>query len=262
MVQGQDLCCLLPIQSNLHFLEYESVRSIRVGGRNWSTWHEISKWYGFHGNSVCLFIGCSENLYEIKLPCETVLAKGMKGKLTKLSTTSSNQLLVVTEHGYPTGFSLVIQQFSNALIFPAKSYTLSAMISEVSDVVQISSGNYIFSYRSKDTNKYQISELSADGERIIRTFSPPVVFQSWCPTYLSITEDDEIFIADDRPKEGRVLLLDSQWTEIRTIADSIDRPQRLHYLKEKQKLILGTGQSDVWTSSVLIFNLQPRINKC
>ena len=88
---------------------------------------------------------------------------------------------------------------------------------------------------------YQISELSNDGRKFIKTFDPRSVKLTWIPAHLAFYDDGQLFVSDW--SRDRVYLLSSQLTDPRILLNRfrhhLIRPQRLCYVREKQKLIVG-----------------------
>ena len=147
-------------------------------------------------------------------------------------------------------------------------------------VVQSSNGNFIILHGSRDIPPvYRISEVSIDGTKTIRSTESSEL-QDWWPQHLSIDEDDNIFVADQ--KNDVVILFNPRLDEHRNLLSreehrisgpktlcyvrdehlsiaSLNRddhhirgPQRLCYVRAKQMLIVGHG----WASpSVSLFSL-------
>ena len=98
----------------------------------------------------------------------------------------------------------------------------------------------------KRVMKWGISELTRDGQMVIRRFIPSNETQQLNdPHYLSLDSDDQVFVADN--ENDRVILLDSdlKWNRIlcptkeETEETKIRRPWRLCYDEEKKQLIVG-----------------------
>ena len=115
--------------------------------------------------------------------------------------------------------------------------------------VQSSNGNFIILHRSRDDPPVSlISEVSIDGTKIIRTFDPrsieSIESKDWRPRYLSMDEDDNIFVADYY--KNRIVLLNPRLDKYRILVNrdqhQIDGPHKLCYVRDKQMLIVGDGQ--------------------
>ena len=184
---------------------------------------------------------------KIKLPSKQLTIDykiNSIGSSRKMSITSSDQMLLFGKRGRPERFYIDIYTPAEPNFQLTKSILLSTNVSVESNVVQTSTGNFIFAYH--ENNAYLISELSADGKKLIRTVDPLDLSVDLWPSYLAISKHDEVFIADT--KGGRILLLNP---EFRSFISPISGLQRLQYLQEEHQLIVGTTDA-----RVLIYDLK------
>jgi len=90
----------------------------------------------------------------------------------------------------------------------------------------------------KKLRNFVISELTGDGQMVIRRFFPSNETQELNTLRsLSLDSDDRVFVADSG--YGRVILLDSdlQWNRI--LCSTIQGPKRLCYDEEKKQMIVA-----------------------
>ena len=196
---------------------------------------------------VVLCLTSSYKTLKIKLPSKQLTTdSNIKciDNSKKMSITSSEQMLIVRKRGEPARFYLDIYTPAEPKFELTKSILLSSNVSVEFNVVQTSTGNFIFAYLEK--NVYIIGERSADGKKFIRTVNPSESSVYSKPSYLAISKHDEVFIADTQG--GRILLLNP---EFHTFVSPISRLQRLQYLQEEHQLIVGTTNS-----RVLIYDLK------
>lgn len=149
-----------------------------------------------------------------------------------------------------------------------------------SHAVETSTGNFIISHRweegdyeettdereqfvgkdigSSGRRMYAVSELSRDGQTVIRRFIPSNEAQQLNrPEYLSLDSEDRVFVAD--LGNDRVVLLDSDLKWDRIIYSSaeeseemrIPQPGRLCYDKDMKQLIVA----EYFGSKVNVYNL-------
>ena len=232
-----------------------------------------------------IFIGTTNGSYwyliKIKIPSRAVKKCRMTGKLYKLSTTSSDHILAVVCRGDPTYYYIDLYETSDTLP-QTKSIMLSSAIKNVSNVVQNSEKNFIFAYQNKDSEVNVISELSADGKKILRTFNPSALdvgMKSWKPVYLSIDENGDLFIAASYKKEANkeakkevkqaktvqgVFFLNSGLNKFQVLSDQdnneIDQIRSI-LLNEKKQLMIGhdrdcyNSKSSTYTVALSVYNL-------
>src|SRR6218665_2179114 len=203
----------------------------------------------------------------------TECLKTNKHPLT-MSVSSDGQLLIIS-------FSR-----NNATIYGTKvkfvrSIRLPINMEFPRHAVKTSLGNYIILYHYRATEgesglnwrgwiwKWDICELTKDGQRVIRRFIPSNKKQNLeRPEHLSIDSDDRVIVADCG--NGRVILLDSdlKWQRImcpmtaREDAKQIVVPYRLCYDEKTKQLIVGgkLGDSNN-TVHVYTFTLGQQIRK-
>lgn len=130
--------------------------------------------------------------------------------------------------------------------------------------VQTSFGNFIIIHkwsgekgeiRRSDVlerdRKWIVSELTSDGQVVIRRFIPSNATQKLnFPTYLSLDSDDRVFISDDMNR--RIILLDSDLAWNKVICPTHEenekwmdfRPKRCCYDEAKQQLIVGASSQE------------------
>jgi len=131
--------------------------------------------------------------------------------------------------------------------------------------VETSTGNFIvlhfwvekekgacWSSRKELETRLVVSELSRDGQMVIRRFVPSSETQELkYGDYLSLDAEDRVFVADS--KNDRVVLLDSdlKWnqilcpTQIEKEEATIRQPRRLCYDDERKQLIVGGYLEDI-----------------
>lgn len=109
-----------------------------------------------------------------------------------------------------------------------RSIQLPAEIAPHRQAVETSFGNVIVIHKWTDDKdaesepniferviKWIVSELSSDGQMVIRRFIPSTETQKLnFPTYLSLDSDDRVFVTDDT--NNRIILLDSdlEWNKV------------------------------------------------
>ena len=200
-----------------------------------------------------IFVADSSGLYNMKLPGRKVI-RNSNDSTPHIHALSipSDQVLVTASRGDPRCYYIDIHSASNFYL-RQKSIILSSSIQNVLNVVQNSAGNFIFSYRNKDSGIDAISELSADRNKILRTFNPRTFkdgMKTWSPVHLAIDEKDNIFIAAGytRPEEHKetkqgIFVLNSSFDEFHLLLDAkqhnMDPVKRIVYLKEKKQLLIG-----------------------
>lgn len=182
-----------------------------------------------------------------------------------LSVSNDGQLLVINHSS-----SMLMLYESDARL--SKSIQLPRNIEKPCHALKTSSGNFIVlhewtqteeeedngSHARPRTDRRSISELTEDGQNIIRTFSPlNETITITCPFYISLDSDDRVFVADGW--NHRVILLDydlTLWNRIHL--PKYDKtpswssyPWRVCYDEEKRQLVIGEldvlGRVNVYT---------------
>ena len=207
------------------------------------------------GVSRSIFISDYLNrcIWRIQMPSKEISRWKIDGRPYGLSINSSDELIVVVYRDYRHYIDVYRCEDGGRIKeidVDGVVYGVLPVLHDPLYVVQSSNGNFIIRHRSRDEPRvYLISEVSIDGRKIIRTFDPRSVeskeWKDWSPRHLSIDEDDNIFVADR--DNNRVVLLNPRLDEHQIIVNrdqhQIDGPLRLCYVREKQMLIVGHGQS-------------------
>ena len=199
-------------------------------------------------------------LFAINLPRQLACGPLNGAVMNKFSITPSDEVLVVVKRGKSESCYIDIYAYiptkSQFNLTKKKSILLSSDATCVSNVVQSSTGNYIFS--CIENSDYLITELSANGKKIIHTVKPSDLsvlnriyffndgkYLELMHLRLLINEHDEIFITDRLG--GKILLLDPHWTEFCTLISQIDQSCRLQYSQEEQQLTVATADARILT---------------
>ena len=200
-------------------------------------------------------------VWRIQMPGREISRWEVDGTPGMMSISSSDVLVVrVDRGGRGGGWYLNLYRSSDVMLI--ESIPLPSEIRTLYHAVQLSNGNFIISHSMNDgPDVFLISELSVDGRNFIRSFDSrsfaSIVLDGWTPYYLSIDEDENIFIADY--SNDRVVLLNSRWTDVQILLNSdqhsIGSPRRLCYIHEKQQLIVGQRTSGGSPDEVDVFNL-------
>jgi hypothetical protein len=183
----------------------------------------------------------------------------VEGVPCRMSINSSDVLIVCVNrnvHRY-------IYLYRTSDGFLMESIRLSTELAMLVDAVQLMNKNFIIGYSlESDPGVFLISELSADGKNFIRSFDPRACDSNqwvfWTPYYLSIDEDENIFIADS--DSHQVVQMNARLTDVQILLDrdrhSVKLPWRFCYVPEKQQLIVGQGRGGS-SSDIFVHNLCP-----
>ena len=200
-------------------------------------------------------------LWKVQMPGGKISRCRMDGTPRSISITSSDELIVVQQHG--DRWSLDIFSCSDGT--GTRSIALSTRIERVMHAVQSLNGNIIISHSTKKfPDVYQICEMSIDGRNFIRTFDPRLVHSmnllNWLPYHLAFDDDGHLFVADWG--SDRIYLLSSQLTDPQILSKNyenlLEGPHRLCYIREKQQLIVGQTGGEGDPGFVSVFNVRPR----
>ena len=215
--------------------------------------------------SRSVFISDSENrcIWMIQMPGKRLTRWEIDGVPRNMSISSSDVLIVCFARGKRSYLNL----YRSSEINSPESILLPRGIQYLIHAVQLLNGHFIISFVTY-VNKYKldscrISELSSDGRIIIRSFdSRSFKLNSnyhWMPYYISVDEDENIFIADC--ENDRIVLLNSSWTDVQILLNNyqheIESPWNLCYVREKQQLIVAQVRPNRSTHGVRIFDLRP-----
>jgi len=219
----------------------------------------------------CLYFSDTETKCVFKLTRE----KDDQHKIIKWLTTDYRpETMSVSRDGE----LLMINRLSHSLMIYGsdaeliRSIPLTRYIKDLYHAVETSIGNFIIMNRQeteKDKHKhwseirkdvsnrgYDVSELTRDGQMVIRRFIPSIKTQQLAHNcYLSIDSDDRVFVAD--PVNDRVILLDSdlKWNRILCpTGEEKEEQRRLFYDEEMKQLIVGGGFSH--NSQVNVYTLR------
>ena len=178
-------------------------------------------------------------LWKIQMPGREIGRWEVDGKPNNLSISSSDVLVVCVVRDDSNYLNLYR---SSDMMF-MESIPLPTEINVLYHAVQLSNGNLIISYSMKDDpDVILISELSVDGRKFVRRFDPrSFALNCWMSYYISIDEDENIFLPDIN--NDRIVQLHSRWTDVQILLNrdqhSIESPRSLCYIQEKQQLIVG-----------------------
>ena len=207
-----------------------------------------------------VFISDYDNrcIWTIQMPGERITRWAVDGMPYNMSVSSSDVLIVCVYRG--NRFYLDLYRSSEfllmeSILLPAVQYLYHA--------VQLLNENFPISYSNADElGSCLISELSSDGNIIVRTLDPRTLKLNpsyhWLPYYISVDEDENIFIADY--ENDRIVLLPSSWTDLQILLNNeqhgIISPWRLCYVREKQQMIVTQGKSNRSRQGVCVFDLR------
>ena len=179
-------------------------------------------------------------LWAIQMPGKEISRWEVDGEPKEMSISQSDMLVVCVVRGD----RLYLNLYRSSDVMLVESILLPTELENLNHAVQLLSGNFIICYPTNELSIFRISELSSDGRTIIRSIDPRSFHvnpkQYWSYLYLSMDEDENIFIADF--ENDNVDLLNSQWTYIQNLIlryqHTIESPRRLCYVREKQQLIV------------------------
>ena len=202
--------------------------------------------------------GC---IWMIQMPGRKIKRRGVLGVPRNMSVSSSDVLVVCIlccDRHYLNLFRSSDMKLIGSILLPTK-------IKYLNHAVQLLNGHFVISYLNADKlDSCIISVISSDGRNIIRSFDP-LSFKlnpcyHWNPYYISMDEDENIFIADY--KNDRIVLLNSSWTDLHILLNNdqhdIKSPRQLCYVREKHTLIVTQESSYRSTQGVLVFDLRPQ----
>ena len=113
----------------------------------------------------------------------------------------------------------------------------------------------------KKVTKCVVSELTRDGQMVIRRFLPSNESQKLNdPFYLTLDSDDRVFLADRENQRAVLLDSDLKWNRIlcpakEDVEETMIRwPQRLYYDEERKQLIVG-GRDFYLREAINIYTL-------
>ena len=194
-------------------------------------------------------------LWKMQLPNKEQRRVNVDGIPHRMSITPLDVLVLVVVNGDQKYLKLYIP--SDVCV--VKSILLSSEFGWFNHAVQLANENFIIAYSMKaDQDAFLISELSAGGETIIRTFDPRSIrIASFTPYHLSIDVDGNVFIADYA--NDRVVLLNSRLTDFQVLLNkdqhSLESPRRMFYVQDRQQLVVGQKVETRPTQFVRVFNL-------
>ena len=230
--------------------------------------------------SRTIFISDNDNrcLWKFHTSNKTVSRWEMDGRPETLSITPSDELLVVVDR--EDHHDLII--FRCLDVNRAQSIPLPSDVKKIAHAVQSTDMTIFISYSTKDfPDVFQISELSRDRLRFVRSFSPQLVrlinaatiirsfnprsvgwmnMTNWRPSHLAFDEEGNLFVADYI--RHRVYWLNSQLTDLRVILNTYKHnlyaPHRLCYFKTRKRHQLIVGQEGLTGTydNVFVFNLR------
>ena len=212
--------------------------------------------------SRSIFISDQDNrcLWKIQMPGREISRWDIDGISHNMSVSSSEILVLCVLN---RRYSLTLNRPSNVMFM--ESIPLPTEVDVMKHAVQLLNNNFlIFHSMEVDPDSYLISELSADGNTFIRSFDPRSTGLNqvgyWTSLYMSIDEDENIFISD--PGNDRILLLNSRLTDVQILLSrdqhSIKEPVILCYVREKHQLIVCQGRVKGSTHEVRVYNLHTR----
>ena len=190
----------------------------------------------------CLFISdysANRCIWKIQMPARDVTRCLVNGKPSKLSTTTSDQLLVIVR-GEQAAF-LEIYKASNCSLLQTVHF--SEEIKLPVKALQLPSGNLVVLYcetRPGVPNRrhYAVSETTESGQ-IVRTCDVSKLDSRVIPTLSHMALDDQgrLYVADS--DNGRVIIVDQDFENCQVAAFKTDQPYRLCYVQERRMLIVG-----------------------
>ena len=185
-------------------------------------------------------------LWKIQMPDRVITHWKIDGKPTFLSISAADEVVVVVQpicpnRNYVDIFSLHIYRAADVTLL--RIVDVSSEITDISSFVVSPNGTFIFAYHNSSRSEFDlISELSADGKNILRTFDfgsfKSNNMTSWRPVDIAVTEDGRLFVADYHG--DRIYLLNRELADYQLLTDhSVVEPFRLYYIQRKQLLIVG-----------------------
>ena len=205
-------------------------------------------------------------LWKIQMPGNVVTHWKIDGEPSFKSISAADEVVVLVRlidltwnyNGiHHDSFSLNIYRAADVTL--SRIVDISAEITDISRFVISPNGTFIFIYNNPSLSSIDIiSELSADGRNILRTFDigsfKSIKTKCWLPEDLAVVDDGRIFVADNF--KHRLFLLNQQMTDYQLLIDhSVVEPFRLYYIPHKQQLIVG--EMNHYEPRVSILHLSP-----
>ena len=199
------------------------------------------------------------SLWRIQMPDRMIRRYKIDGQLRRLSTTPSDDLLVLGTRRN----RLYLDIYRSSDVTLLQSIPMPTKIQNAFHAVQTTNGNFIIA--CEDSNfpyRKVISELSKDGKQSLRTFDlqsiDSIPLKTWKPFHIAIDEDGNIFVADFSDNGHRVFQLNSRLNRIQMELNhdrhQIDRPVCLCYVREKHMLIVGKWSPSTGGGSICVFD--------
>ena len=172
------------------------------------------------------------------------------GQPTFMSISAADEVAVVVQPIYQTqNNDETLHDRSSLHIYRAADVTLSRIVDISADITYINSfvispnGTFIFVYPNPSPSNFDlISELSADGKNILRTFNlgsfKSINAKYWLPQDLSVVDDGRIFVIDT--SWHKIFLLNRELTDYQLLTEhSAVEPFIVYYIQHKKQLIVG-----------------------
>ena len=204
----------------------------------------------------------SFGLWRIQMPGSVISHWKIDGIPTLLSISASDEVVVFVcprnitqDHdGITSANNIFLYIYRAADVARLRIVGIPAEIMGIRRMVASPNGTFIFAYNNGSSLYDLISEVSADGENIIRTFNigsiKSIKTKDWKPLGLAVVEDGRIFVADNFGH--RLFLLNGEMTDFQLLIDhSTVEPWTLCYIKHKQQLIVGEDNHGETRISVL-----------
>ena len=198
--------------------------------------------------------GC---VWKIQMSNAQVKKFLIEGQPTRLSMSPKEELLVLVQksrkRGDQEGKFWYVDLYNSSEFKIVMSLQLPIDMKQPVQAVQTSKNTFIVLFGTEDRSKkhtgptvfgWIVSEITTEGSTV-HSFNISVGESKVCDEFnwhMTINDDDQIFVAD---KTGnKVILLDSMLIEDHILLKSSDKykinlPTRLHYLRDKQQLIVG-----------------------
>ena len=204
------------------------------------------------------------SLWKIQMPGRVISQWKIDVVPTFMSISASDEVVVLISplllnlaqdhEGISSANDIFLYIYRAADVARLRIVGIPAEIMGIRRMVASPNGTFIFAYNNGSSLYDLISEVSADGKNIIRTFNigsiKSIKTKYWKPLGLAVVEDGRIFAADNFGH--RLFLLNGEMTDFQLLIDhSTVQPWMLCYIKHKQQLIVGEDNHGETRISVL-----------
>ena len=191
------------------------------------------------------------SLWKIQMPGNVISQWKIDGIPESMSISPADEVvvLVVCPRNLNRNRDDALRDYEVLYVYRAADVTLLRIVGISTEItgmrcfVVSPTGTFIFAYNNPSRSIFDlVSELSADGRNILRTFDlgsiKSITMKDWFALDLAAVEDGRIFVADQF--RHRVFLLNPQLTDYQLLIDhSTIEPSSLCYIQNKRQLIVG-----------------------